>query len=110
RYTVRETETRVMIEEEMDEDGYFRNDAGYAYLFDVPSESPGDDEADGARSRLVVYEDGVPLGPPHAGHEDIRKVGGGRFSHWKDKVYFSTSDNTNPNVNGRRYTVRISKQ
>jgi hypothetical protein len=65
------------------------------------------DQADGAesphRSRLMVYEDGQVLGLAHSLHSDIARHGGGRFSHWGDQIYFSASDNTDPNTNGRSY-------
>lgn len=54
-------------------------------------------------SRVRVLEDGVELGPPHCPHEEIRREGQGRFSHWAGNLYFSTSDNTDPRSNGRRY-------
>lgn len=56
-------------------------------------------------SRLVVLEDGVPLPHPHAAHDDIRRLGQGRYSHWTSNVYFATSDDSDPRHNGRRYTV-----
>ena len=40
------------------------------------------------RSRLVVKEDGKPLGPAHSLHADIAETGGGRFSHWDSWVVF----------------------
>jgi SAM-dependent methyltransferase len=60
------------------------------------------------RSPLVVYEDGVPLPTAHARHEEIRTQGGGLFSHWDDQVLFSTTDNSDPNTNGRSYTYSTS--
>ncbi|MCK4532386.1 hypothetical protein KAU39_01250, partial [bacterium] len=55
---------------------------------------------------LILYENGVKLGPAHSEHSQIRKKGKGRFSHWKsDVLYFSTSDNTDPRNNGRKYKV-----
>ena len=58
-----------------------------------------------AASNLMLLEDGCPLGPAHASHEDIRRYGGGRYSHWDAVVYFSTSDNSDPRTNGRSYSV-----
>ena len=58
-------------------------------------------------SALELAEDGRVLGPPHALHSGIREVGGGRFSYWNDDLYFSTSDNSDPEVNGRVYTAKI---
>jgi hypothetical protein len=57
------------------------------------------------RSTLTVYEDGRRLGPPHSLHASIFEQGQGRFSHWTSGLFFSTSDNSDPNLNGRTYTV-----
>ncbi len=60
------------------------------------------------RSTLALYENGLPLKPAHAPHADIRKVGLGRYSHWQDRLLFSTSDNSDPNTNGRDYKFTLS--
>ncbi|HVJ54192.1 MAG TPA: hypothetical protein VM689_17130 [Aliidongia sp.] len=60
-----------------------------------------------SHSTLTLSEDEKPLGPPHSSHEDIRHLGGGRFSHWGGNLYFSSSDNSTPADNGRKYTVEI---
>lgn len=65
----------------------------------------GDDLRRPKHSRLVVHEDGAPLGPAHALHDQIRKRGNGRYSHWIDWLYFSTSDGSDPRSNGRVYQV-----
>jgi hypothetical protein len=59
-------------------------------------------------SNIVLYEDGIPLGPGHTTpHEDIATEGHGRFTHWRDEInsffLFSSSDNTDPRTNGRTY-------
>jgi len=59
------------------------------------------------RSSAIVFEDDRPLGPPHSSHAYIRKYGQGCFSHWKDNLYFSSSDGSDPNTNGRTYKVRF---
>ncbi len=57
-------------------------------------------------SRAHVLEDGRPLpGPANALHDDVRSMGRGRFSFWYDYVYFSTTDNSDPRTNGRRYEI-----
>ena len=56
------------------------------------------------RSRLMLYEDGNPLGLAHSAPETIRSFGLGRFCHWEDQLYFSASDSTNPNFNDRIYS------
>jgi len=58
------------------------------------------------RSRLTLFEDGQALPYPHSSHDDIREVGAGRYSHWGDAVFFSSSDNSDPSKNGKRYSVR----
>ena len=56
------------------------------------------------RSPIVLYENGRALGPAHSNHGDIARLGEGRYSHWKSQgMVFSSSDNTNPNTNGRQY-------
>lgn len=72
-----------------------------------------DNDPGNQRSPIVLYENLTPLGPPHSAHGDIQEIGHGRFSHWNDNpksewrtirgVLFSTSDNTDPRKNGRRY-------
>jgi hypothetical protein len=57
-------------------------------------------------SDAVLLEDGKPLGPPHSVHDDIRKLGAGRYSFWYRTLYFSTADNSDPRADGHAYTVR----
>lgn len=59
----------------------------------------------GSHSSLHLFEDESELGPAHAPHDEIRSAGGGRFAHWGPRLYFSTSDNTDPRNNGRSYRV-----
>lgn len=63
------------------------------------------DERNGSNSPVRLAEDGCLLGPAHCLHDEIRALGGGRFSHWDGKLWFSTSDESDPRVNGRRYTL-----
>jgi hypothetical protein len=81
----------------------FRHDDGYSWVASVPSNLLSDEEA---ASCLVVFEDDQRLGPGHSPHDEIRRQGYGRFSHWGAQIYLSTSDNSNPMTNGRRYHVR----
>ena len=59
------------------------------------------------RSPIKIYEDDKPIGPAHSSHADVARVGHGRFSHWaRNKsaiVVFSSSDNSDPQTNGRAY-------
>lgn len=68
-----------------------------------------DNMTDPACSMVQLFENDQELGPPHSLHSDIRELGGGRFSHWhngnREVFLFSTSDGSDPNSNGRVYTV-----
>lgn len=76
---------------------------GYCFVAGLPEHLLCDrDHA----SWLVLFEDGVELGPAHATQDSIRALGGGKFSHWGSWLYFSTSDNSDPRSNARSYTVR----
>ena len=66
----------------------------------------GDSVALPLSSSLHVFENGVPLGPAHSDHASIRELGGGRFSHWGEWLYFSSSENLPPNRNACAYVLR----
>ena len=70
-----------------------------------------DDSEDNMKSPVLVYEDLAPLGPGLSYLRDIQSIGLGRFAHvrlggspdsWRF-VVFSTSDNSDPRTNGRKY-------
>jgi hypothetical protein len=73
---------------------------------------PPDNLQSMAASQLILCENGRPLGPGHSLHKAIRLFGRGRYSHWADgtgtSLYFSTSDNSDPNVNGRDYSLEFA--
>lgn len=77
---------------------------GQAFVIAAHFGFRGDTPAEPQHSPLVLLEDGVPLGPPHSLHDDIRQLGGGRYSHWGNSLYFSASDGSDPRTNGRAYT------
>jgi hypothetical protein len=68
-----------------------------------PWQGAPDTMSNGRRSRLILFEDGRPLGPPHQLHVEIRGLGNGRYSHWNGVILFSASDNSDPRTNGRHY-------
>lgn len=78
---------------------------GNCWHAEIPAYLESDE---GGRSRLVLLENDTPLGPSHAVHDHIRQQGSGYYSHWGRYLYFSTSDNSDPRTNGRRYSVRES--
>lgn len=57
---------------------------------------------------LSIAENGLPLGPAESLHDDIRRLGRGRFSIWRDCVYFSSSDGSDCNGNSRSYIISTS--
>lgn len=61
--------------------------------------------AAGVAGAWRVLEDGAALPHADAPHDDIRRLGGGRHSVWGEWLYLSTTDGSDPAVNGRRYEV-----
>lgn len=79
---------------------------GHCWMTVLPELASGDTAADPTASPARLFENGTPLGPAHTSHVEIRARGEGRFSHWGDVLYFSTSDNVDPRRSGREYTIR----
>lgn len=71
---------------------------------------PGDGIKNPRISPLILLENDTILKPPHTLHDLVRNYGKGCYSHWEEALYFSTSDNTNPNTNGRKYYIKTAKQ
>ncbi len=62
-------------------------------------------------SQAIVLENGRPFPRKlNASHDQIRKLGGGRFSFWGDYVFFSASDDSAPGKNGREYSIRFPRR
>ena len=75
----------------------------FLYTYRLKNGAPDDRMG---RSKLILYEDGTELGPAHNGHIDTMQNGLGRWSHWGVRnIQFSTSDNSDPRTNGRRYKI-----
>ena len=85
----------------------FLSDGGKAWVCSLPPllHSKTDNTEAAFQSKLRLLENGEELGPGHARHQVIRNQGGGYYSIWRDRTYFSTSDGSDPNVNGRTYTL-----
>jgi hypothetical protein len=67
-----------------------------------------DSNDDNNHSPVLLYENDKLLGPAHSLHADIANLGQGRYSHWKGQGFlFSTSDNSDPNSNGRFYWLVV---
>lgn len=88
----------------------FQKEAGFSWSYALPHLDPVSDSADhGTRSVLQLLEDGRPIGMPHSAHVDIQSKGGGLYSHWHTRLFFSTPDHSDPSANGRRYSIRLVK-
>jgi glycosyltransferase involved in cell wall biosynthesis len=61
-------------------------------------------------ARFELRENGKRLGPSGCLHDEIRSEGRGRYSVWRDCVYFSSSDNSDPRTNERSYVLLRSKK
>ena len=90
--------------------GNIDNEVGFAYEASIgspgfPFEIPGDSNESPTRSGLILYENGKIIGKPHSLHKSIRDIGGGLYSHWHKYLIFSTSDNSDPRSNGRKYEI-----
>lgn len=92
--------------------GPYTHAGGYCWRKELsPSDFPGsDDISDPSRSCLLLREDGRELGPPHTAHQLLMRDGGGGYSHWADVLWFAASDNSDPNANGRAYSVEIDEE
>lgn len=86
--------------------GPFVHEPEHGWLCSLPAFLKMPDQDAGEDSPCILFfEDTLELGPPGSMHSDIRSLGGGRFSHWRGELYFSTSDHSNPNTNGRIYSI-----
>lgn len=85
---------------------------GYTYQWKIPN--PGhlvsyrsDTSQHPTASTLSLLENGAPLTQPHSPHKTISNLGRGRFSHWGDTLYFSTSDNSPLPNKDREYRIEV---
>ncbi|MDR1241380.1 MAG: radical SAM protein [Deltaproteobacteria bacterium] len=89
----------------------FRHVRGYGYEALLPEkfEAMGNIVGQSMRSPLEFCENGKALPVRHAQNIGIWYAGGGHYNHVGRCIYFSLPDNSDPNTNGRRYTVRAPK-
>lgn len=86
---------------------YIAAEEGFCFVLPAPEGEISDEEG---VSRVELLEDNIPLPLPHTSfHGNIRSLGCGRYSHWGKWIYFSTTDNSSPLRNGRRYTLCCPK-
>ena len=86
--------------------GPFFYQGGHCWQAALPQFAPlASSSASPRRSHLRLYEDDRLLSWCNSARKDIKVIGSGRYAHWNESLFFSTSDNSNPNTNGRTYAV-----
>jgi hypothetical protein len=90
--------------------GPFHRERGNAYLAKVILPSVrADEEGNMNQSTLQLFENDYLLGPQHISSDDIANEGDGLYLFWRSDsgkwIIFSTSDNSDPNTNGRTYRI-----
>lgn len=87
----------------------FQNARGRMWIWQVPDlEHLADNGALHPQSSPVfLFENGKQLAHPHAMHDDIVKLGAGRYSHWGKAVLFSTLDDGDPNRSADRFRLVV---
>ena len=67
-------------------------EGGLCWICSLPADCPvGDSAEQPQRSSLRLFEDGREIGPAHSNHDEIRKFGRGRYSHWGNRLYLSAA-------------------
>jgi 2-polyprenyl-3-methyl-5-hydroxy-6-metoxy-1,4-benzoquinol methylase len=80
--------------------------AGRAFRVILPDGMPPGDRGEDDRSgTLALQEDHLPLGPAHTPPDRIIDAGRGRYGQQGRVLVFSSSDDTDPRRNGRRYVL-----
>jgi hypothetical protein len=84
----------------------FVREVGHSYLANLPDHiGLADSPETPRRSPFLLCENGSELRDAHSIHDTIRRDGRGRHSHWGAALYFSSSDGSDPNTNGREYAL-----
>lgn len=83
--------------------GPFRKLDNKAYQALMPGlDGLADFDSAPTRSTVTVFENGRQLGPAHS----LKTIADGSYSHRRGSgIIFSASDNSDPNTNGRTYSL-----
>lgn len=81
----------------------FRNRGDFMYAYHTGDENISDTNFRDYPSYL--YEDGVLLFQPHESQSLIAEIGRGSYIFKEKFLFFSSSDNTSPETNGRAYMI-----
>ena len=91
--------------------GPFAHERGFMWSASLATQREShDDTRHPKRSPIILCEDGAPLAYAHSPLAAIQHFGHGRYSHCDGKLYFSASDNKNPNTKHETYTYFIDHQ
>ncbi|MDB5662765.1 MAG: ribosomal protein methylase, partial [Sphingomonas bacterium] len=106
--TVENAAFAVVAAMQRDLDGPFAHQRGQMWAVSLPDyEAIADRAGMPPQSPLFVFENDAQLPFPHALHDDIDRLGAGRFSHWEGTLYLSSLAGPDPATNGRRYRIVI---
>lgn len=84
----------------------FKSRGGNSWTGAIPNFLCNDSAAKN-RVAFRFYEDGTLVTAcSNADHDEIVTLGGGRHAFWTKLFCFSTTDNSDPNINGRSYELR----
>ena len=75
------------------------------YSYEIPLGTDWMSRKELGESPAIIYEDGIPLKYPNTPPFSVDRRGKGRFSIEGGKVILSSSDNSDPRTNGRRYEI-----
>ena len=82
--------------------GPFEHVQGFSWRARLPMQVAADSDP----ARLMLYENGTPVGWPKQPYDHIAVWGGGRYYADRESIVFSATDNANPNDVGYRYQLR----
>jgi lysophospholipase L1-like esterase len=82
---------------------------GFEYVGTIPLKGASDQRKSGIFS-VVLMEDGKALPHPHSFRAAIQRQGKGAFLQQGRRVYFSASDNSDPNSNGKVYSAKYGER
>lgn len=88
----------------------FLHQSGHAYVGHFLFIGPKPDKRGNQnQSTLQLFEDDKLLGPQHISSDDVARTGHGLYLFWSENgdtvVVFSSSDNSDPDTNGRTYRI-----
>lgn len=84
----------------------FQHRNNYAWSIDLPQFKDYSDSVEyPKKSKLMLFENDIPVGFAHIPHSHIEQHGGGRYSHWNEQLIFSATDNSDPNINDKKYSI-----